>query len=65
MLIVLDAVDESTYDGREELACLISDHFHKLPSYIRFVITTRPETNLMRKFEKLSRCLLKLTMNEI
>ena len=54
VLIVLDAVDESTYDGREELACLISNHFHKLPSYIRFVITTRPETNLMRKFEKLS-----------
>ena len=49
VLIVLDAVDESTYDGRQELACLISNHFHKLPSYIRFVITTRPETNLMRK----------------
>ena len=54
VLIVIDAVDESTYDGRQDLGNLISHHFHKLPFYIRFVITTRPEENLMQKFEKLS-----------
>ena len=54
ILIVLDAVDESGNNGRDDLALLISSHFHKLPSYIRFLITTRPEKNLIDKFEKLN-----------
>ncbi|CAB3987998.1 E3 ubiquitin- ligase DZIP3 [Paramuricea clavata] len=54
ILIVLDAVDESEYHGRDELANLISDQLHKTPSYIRFVITTRPEKNLLDKFKELN-----------
>ncbi|CAB4004259.1 E3 ubiquitin- ligase DZIP3 [Paramuricea clavata] len=54
ILIVLDAVDESEYYGRHELANLISNHLHKLPSYIRFLITTRPEKNLIDKFKQLN-----------
>ena len=54
ILIVLDAVDECENKGREELANLISNHFHKLPPYIRFLITTRPEKNLIAKFAKLN-----------
>jgi hypothetical protein len=54
ILIVLDAVDESEYHGRHELANLISNHLHTLPSYIRFLITTRPEKNLIDKFKQLN-----------
>jgi hypothetical protein len=54
ILIVLDAVDESEYYGRHELANLISNHLHTLPSYIRFLITTRPEKNLIDKFKQLN-----------
>jgi hypothetical protein len=54
ILIVLDAVDESEYHGRHELANLISNYLHTLPSYIRFLITTRPEKNLIDKFKQLN-----------
>ena len=54
ILIVLDALDESANNEREELVHLISNHLHKLPSYIRFVITTRPEKNLIDRLEKLN-----------
>ncbi len=54
ILIVLDAVDESDNDGRHELGNLISNHLHKLPSYIRFLITTRTEKNLVDKFRQLN-----------
>ena len=47
ILIVLDALDESADNERDELVHLISHHLHKLPSYIRFVITTRPEKSLI------------------
>jgi hypothetical protein len=47
-------VDESEYHGRHELANLISNHLHTLPSYIRFLITTRPEKNLIDKFKQLN-----------
>ena len=54
ILIVLDALDESADNERDELAHLISHHLHKLPSYIRFVITTRPEKSLIDRLEKLN-----------
>ena len=54
ILIVLDAVDESEYKGRHELAELISNRFNELPSYLRFLITTRPEKNLVFAFRKLN-----------
>ena len=33
---------------------MISNHLHKLPSYIRFLITTRPEKNIIDKFKQLN-----------
>ena len=53
ILIVVDAFDESEYYGRHDLAKLISNHLHKLPSYLRFLITTRPEKKLLSTFTKL------------
>ena len=57
-LIVIDALDESRQEDRYELVDLITTHFHKLPSYIRFLITTRPEKDIARKFQALNPILL-------
>ena len=54
IMIVLDAVDESEYNERQDFANLIASHLHKLPSYIRFVITTRPIQDLLDRFVKLN-----------
>ena len=53
-LIVMDALDECRQEDRYELVDLITTHFHKLPSYIRFLITTRPEKDIVRKFQALN-----------
>ena len=46
ILLVVDGLDESEYQGRNELLDVISKHFIKLPSWIRFLVTTRPEINI-------------------
>ena len=57
-LIVIGALDESRQEHRYELVDLITTHFHKLPSYIRFLITTRPEKDIALKFQALNPILL-------
>ena len=54
VLIVIDALDESRQEDRYELVDLITKHFHELPSFIRFLITTRSEKDIMRKFQTLN-----------
>ena len=46
ILLVVDGLDESEYQGRNELLDVISNHFIKLPRWIRFLVTTRPEINI-------------------
>ena len=46
ILLVVDGLDESEYQGRNELLDVISNHFIRLPSWIRFLVTTRPEINI-------------------
>ena len=41
ILLVVDAVDECEHQGRNELFDMIRTQFHKLPSWIKFVITGR------------------------
>ena len=53
-LIVIDGLDESEYQGRNELLHVISNHFSMLPVWIRILITTRPErsiTEVLRHLE--------------
>ena len=45
-LIVIDGLDESEYQGRNELLHVISNHFSMLPVWIRILITTRPERSI-------------------
>ena len=45
-LIFIDGLDESDYQGRNELLDVIANQFCKLPLWIRFLITTRPERDI-------------------
>ena len=57
-LIVIDALDESEYQGQNELLEVISNYFNKLPHWIRFLVTTRPEMNISERLK----CLLPLVL---
>ena len=46
LLVVIDGLDESEYQGRNELLDVIANQFCKLPQWIRFFVTTRPEINI-------------------
>ncbi|XP_022795093.1 uncharacterized protein LOC111333731 [Stylophora pistillata] len=46
ILMVIDGLDESEYQGRNELLDVIANHFCKLPAWVRFLVTTRPEINI-------------------
>ena len=45
-LIVIDGLDESEYQGRNEVLHVIRNHFSMLPVWIRILITTRPERSI-------------------
>ena len=46
MLMVIDGLDESDYQERNELLDVLANHLSKLPRWIRFLCTTRPEKNI-------------------
>jgi len=58
MLMVIDGVDESEYQERNELLDVIANHFCKLPCWIRFLCTTRPERNVAEALKHLKPFLL-------
>ena len=53
MLIVIDGLDESDYHDRNELLEVIVNHFCKLPMWIRFLVTSRPEINIAKTLRHL------------
>ena len=52
-LLVIDGLDESEYQGRNELLHVISNHFSMLPVWIRILITTRPERSIIEALRHL------------
>ena len=52
-LMVIDGLDESEYQGRNELLDVISNYFQALPPWIRFLVTTRPEYNIVQNLKGL------------
>ena len=54
MLLVIDALDESEVGGKSEFLELISDEFPKLPTWIKILITSRPELSVQEKLEHLN-----------
>ena len=53
MLMVIDGLDESEYQNRNELLDVIANSFFKLPSWIRFLVTSRPERNIVKELKHL------------
>ena len=53
MLMVIDALDESDYQERNELLNVLANHLCKLPCWIRFLCTTRPERNIAEALKHL------------
>ena len=53
MVMVIDGVDESEFQGRNELLDVIANQFCKLPMWIRVLVTTRPALNIVGKLEHL------------
>ena len=52
-LIVIDGLDESEHQGRNELLDVVANQFAKLPIWIRFLVTTRPERNIAESLKHL------------
>ena len=63
-LVIIDALDESEYRGRNELLDVIGKYFNKLPVWIRFLVTTRPEVNISDSLKDLHPLLLEPQYNE-
>ena len=53
MLMVIDGLDESECQGRNELLDVIANQFFKLPIWIRFLVMTRPALNIAEKLKHL------------
>ena len=53
MLMVIDGLDESDYQERNELLDVLANHLSKLPCWIRFLGTTRPERNIAEALKHL------------
>ena len=52
-LMVIDGLDESEFQGRNELLDVIANYFQSLPLWIRFLVTTRPERNIAKTLKNL------------
>ena len=52
-LMVIDGLDESEFQGRNELLDVIANYFEGLPLWIRFLVTTRPEINIAENLKNL------------
>jgi len=52
-LMVIDGLDESEFQGRNELLDVIANYFQNLPLWIRFLVTTRPEKNIAENLKSL------------
>ncbi|XP_068702271.1 uncharacterized protein [Montipora foliosa] len=57
-LMVIDALDESQYQGRNDLLDVIAKLFQNLPLWLRFFVTTRPEVSIWDSLKDLQPLLL-------
>ena len=48
VLIVIDGLDESAADNKNEIVNLIADYFQDLPEFIKVLVTSRPEISVAK-----------------
>ena len=56
-LIVIDALDETKYESREDFLDLIMHRFPMLPQWLVFFITSRPEDTVQLRLKKYNPCI--------
>ena len=56
-LIVIDALDETKYESREDFLDLIMHRFPLLPQWLVFFITSRPEDTVQLRLKKYNPCI--------
>jgi len=52
--VLIDALDEATANGKNELASFIASEFDKTPDWLRLIITSRPEPEVMHPLQALT-----------
>ena len=55
-LVIIDALDETEYESREDFLCLIKERFPRLPAWLVFFITSRPEDTIQSRLERYNPC---------
>ena len=50
-IIVVDGMDEAEVDGENQIAAVFSKCVERLPRWIRFIFTSRPEKNVTKYFQ--------------
>ena len=55
-LVIIDALDETEYESREDFLCLIKERFPRLPEWLVFFITSRPEDTINSRLERYNPC---------
>ena len=56
-LIVIDALDETKYESREDFLDIIKDRFPMLPEWLVFFITSRPVDAVQFRFKNYNPCI--------
>ena len=62
-LVIIDALDETEYKSRKDFICLIKERFPRLPEWLVFFITSRPEDMLQSRLAKYNPCVRICTGN--
>ena len=56
LLVIIDALDETEYESREDFLDLIMHRFPLLPEWLVFFITSRPEESVLFRLKKYNPC---------
>lgn len=54
LVVLIDALDEATQEGRNALATFLGAEFPKTPAWLRLIITSRPDPEVMYPLQALS-----------
>ena len=55
-LVIIDALDETEYESREDFLNLVKERFPRLPKWLVFFITSRPEHMIQNGLKKYNPC---------
>ena len=55
-LVIIDALDETEYNSRKDFIFLIKERFPRLPEWLVFFITSRPEDMLQSRLARYNPC---------